>query len=82
MPASPGTTDGILNEPVVAPAILEPFFVHWNVNGPVPDGVVLKLALVPGQRTSEVNAVADVAVFTVRVAQLVTLPQEPVTMTQ
>ena len=32
-----------------APPIGEPFFFHWKVNGPVPPGVVEKLAFEPGQ---------------------------------
>jgi hypothetical protein len=52
------------------------------VNGPVPEGEVLKLASVLGQLVSEVSAIAEVLVRTVRVAQLVTLVQKPVTWTQ
>jgi hypothetical protein len=48
----------------------------------VPEGIVLKVASVPGQFVSEVSGVADVLVRTVRVAQLVTLVQKPVTWTQ
>jgi hypothetical protein len=38
--------------------------------------------VVPGQLTNEASAVADVLVNTVRVAQLVTLVQKPLTWTQ
>jgi hypothetical protein len=49
------------------------------VNGAVPEGVVLKVAGVPGQLVREVRAVAEVLSRTVRVAQLVMLEQAPVT---
>jgi hypothetical protein len=44
--------------------------------------MVLNAAGVLGQFTSEVNAMAEVLVRTVRVAQFVTLVQKPVTWTQ
>ena len=44
--------------------------------------MVLKLAVTPGHKVKLVNAVAEVFVFTVKVAQLVTLVQLPVTSTQ
>ncbi len=66
---------------LVALRIFVPFLVHWNANGPVPEGVVLNEAGVPGQLVSEVNAVAEVAGRTVRAAQLVVLVQKPVTWT-
>jgi hypothetical protein len=59
-----------------------PFKAHWNANGPVPEGVVLNVADVPGQFVSEVNAVEVVLASTVSVAQFVTLVQAPVTWTQ
>jgi hypothetical protein len=62
--------------------MLVPFRVHWNVNGPVPVGVVLKVAGVPGQFVSETRAVAEAFSSTVSVAQLVTLVQNPATRTQ
>jgi hypothetical protein len=66
----------------VALVIFVPFFDHWKVNGPVPDGAVLKVAGEPGQFVSEVKAVADTLVKTVSDAQLVALVQNPVTWTQ
>jgi hypothetical protein len=48
----------------------------------VPEATVLNVAGVPGQFTSEDNAVAEVLVNTVSVAQLVTLVQKPATLTQ
>jgi hypothetical protein len=33
----------------VSPPIGVPFFFHWKVNGPLPLGVVEKLALPPAQ---------------------------------
>src|ERR1041385_4590107 len=59
-----------------------PFLVHRKLNGPVPLGTVLKLAGVPRQIASGVNAVALVLVSTVSEAQLVTLVQRPVISTQ
>jgi hypothetical protein len=49
------------------------------VKGPVPEGVVLNEAGVPGQLVRDVRAVAEALAKTVRVAQLVTLEQAPVT---
>jgi hypothetical protein len=59
--------------------IFVPFFDHWKLNGPVPEGEVLKVAGVPGQLVSEVKAVAVVLASTVNVAQLVKLVQKPAT---
>ena len=48
----------------------------------MPWAVVLKLALSPGQLVRETNASAIVGVFTVNLAELVTLLQMPVTFTE
>ena len=47
----------------------------------MPEATVLNVAVSPGQRVRLVNSVAEVLVFTVNVAQLVTLVQLPVTST-
>ena len=73
----------MLVEPENSPpsARAPPLVYHWYVNGPVPLGVVLNEALVPGQLVRLVNAEAPMAVLTVSVALLVALPQVPVTST-
>jgi hypothetical protein len=52
------------------------------VNGPVPDAVVVNVALVPGQLVWSTGPAALVSVFTVSVPLVVTgLPHAPVTCT-
>lgn len=51
------------------------------MNGPVPVGVVVKVADWPGQTTELVKALAAVGVFTVKVAAFVTLLHVPLTST-
>ena len=66
---------------VVWPLKMLPSLRQTKLNGPVPEGVVLKVAVVPGQLVKLVKEVAVTLVRTVKVALLVTLPQEPVTVT-
>jgi len=54
---------------------------HTKLNGPLPEGVVLKRAGVPGQFVALARGVAPTLVKTVKVALLVTLPQAPLTST-
>jgi len=54
---------------------------HTKQNGPLPEGVVLKRAGVPGQFVALARGVALTLVKTVKVARLVTLPQAPLTST-
>ena len=49
--------------------------------GPLPDGVVLKIAVLPGQLVRLINCVALTLLSTVKVALLVTLLQAPLTVT-
>src|SRR5947209_1701843 len=56
-------------------------FSHTKLNGPVPDGVVLNKAVVPGQLVRLVKGVAVTLVRTVKVALFVTLPHAPLTVT-
>jgi len=56
-------------------------FRHTKLNGPLPDGTVLKNAVSPGQFVVLLNCVALVLVNTVKLALLVTLPQAPLTVT-
>ena len=58
-----------------------PSFSHTKLNGPVPEGVVLKVAVEPGQLLRLVKAVAVTLVSTVKIALLVTLPHAPLTVT-
>ena len=67
---------------MVAPGLSTPLCVHWNSNGPVPEGVVLKVPLSPVTRVISFGPVAVVGSFTVSVAQLVIFVQAPVTTTQ
>ena len=55
---------------------------HTKANGPVPLGIVVNAAVVPGQLVKLVNKVAEVLVLTVSVAELVTLLQLPETITE
>ncbi len=64
------------------PGSVKPSLAHWNLNGPVPWAVVLKLTVSPGQLVSETNASAVVGTLTVTVAKLVMLLQAPVTCTE
>ena len=82
VPASAACTLVTVNELVVAPAIVPPFFRHTKPNGPVPLGAVLKTAVDPGQFVREVSSVVVVVWRIVRLPQFVTLPQAPVTSTQ
>jgi len=56
-------------------------FRHTKLNGPLPEGVVLKTAVSPGQLVALINCVAPTLVNTVKLALLVTLPQAPLTVT-
>jgi len=56
-------------------------FRHTKLNGPLPDGVVLKNVASPGQLVVLINCVALTLVKTVKVALLVTLLQAPLTVT-
>ena len=56
-------------ELLVASVIAVPFLAHWKVKGPVPEGVVLKLARLPGQSVRLVRALALVLVNTVKDAR-------------
>ena len=67
---------------MVAPTIGAPPFVQAYVNGPVPEATVVNVAGDPGHNVKLVNGVAVVLVSTVKVAQLVTLVQKPLTFTQ
>ena len=51
------------------------------VKGPLPDGVVMKVAVLPGQLVRLINCVALTLLSTVKVALLVTLLQAPLTVT-
>jgi len=51
------------------------------MNGPVPEGVVLNVAVVPGQLLRPIKGVELTLVNTVKVALLVTLPHAPLTVT-
>ena len=66
---------------VVWPLKMLPSLRQTKLNGPVPEGVVLKVAVVPGQLVRLVNDVALTLVSTVRVALLVTLRHAPLTIT-
>ena len=66
---------------LVWPFKMLPSLRQTKLNGAVPEGVVLKLAVVPGQLVRLVNDVAFTLVSTVRVALLVRLPQAPLTAT-
>ena len=48
---------------------------HWKLKGPVPPGVVLKLAVAPGHNTRLASAVAVVLVRNVSVALEFVAPQ-------
>ena len=58
-----------------------PSLSHTKLNGPVPEGVVLNVAMLPGQLLRLIKAVALTLVSTVKVALLVTLPHMPLTVT-
>lgn len=58
-----------------------PSFFHTYVNGPVPDGVVVKLADWPGQSTRSARLDDAVFWFKVKVALFVTALHVPVTST-
>ena len=66
---------------LVWPLRMLPLLRQTKLNGPVPEGVVLKAAVVPGQLVRLVNDVALTLVNTVKVALLVRLPQAPLTAT-
>ena len=66
---------------LVWPLRMFPFLRHTKLKGAVPEGVVLKDVLVPGQLVRLVKAVALTLVNTVKVALLVALPQAPLTVT-
>jgi len=58
-----------------------PSFRQTRVKGPLPDGVVLKVAVLPGQLVRLINCVALTLFSTVNVALLVTLAHAPLTVT-
>ena len=70
----------------VAPEMMVPSFCHINENGPVPAGVVLKVAFSPGHFRRFANGVVEAFVLRTNIAQFVTLfvapPQVPDTTTQ
>ena len=67
---------------LVWPAMTTPSFFQSIVKGPLPEGRVLNVAVSPKHLTWPKSGVVAALVFTVKVAQLVTLLQEPVTMMQ
>ena len=66
---------------LVCPLIRLLPFRHTKLNGPLPDAVVLKMAVSPGQLVVLINCVALTLVNTVKVPLLVTLPHAPLTVT-
>src|SRR5947199_75939 len=66
---------------LVAPRNTLPSLSHTKLNGLLPEGVVLNVALVPEQFVIPVSGVVLTLANTVRVALLVTLPQAPLTVT-
>jgi hypothetical protein len=51
-------TFDIVNVALCCPGITDPFFRHTNVNGPLPEATVLKLAVAPAQTVKPLNDVA------------------------
>ena len=62
--------------------LLAAFFAMTRYNVPLPLASTLKLAAVPGQRLWSAGPVALTGTSTVRLAQLVTRLQVPLTTTQ
>ena len=60
---------------------MPPSLRHSKLKGPLPEGVVLKKAGVPGQLVTLASGVTPTLVNTVNVALLVTLSQAPLTST-
>jgi len=58
VPAFVAVTANIVSELFVSPGMASPSFFQTNVNGPVPETMVLKLAVVPGQLVKLINALA------------------------
>ena len=81
VPASELVTNGTVKVLLVSPIRMKPSFDQSRLKGPVPEGVVLKVAVVPGQLVRLVKEVAVTLLRTVKVALLVTLPQAPLTVT-
>jgi hypothetical protein len=59
-----------------------PSFIHWKLNGPVPDAVVLNVAVVPTEFVEFDGPAAVSGTLTVSVALLVADPHAPLTMTR
>ena len=66
---------------VVWPTSTPPSFFQIKVHGPVPETVVMKLALKPAQRVCVVKAEAVIPVLTTNVALFVTDRHAPATST-
>ena len=77
----PEATDRMTRLLLVSRVRTAPSLRHRKLNGPVPEGVVLKAAGVPGQLVTLARGVAATLVNTVKVVLLVTLPQAPLTST-
>jgi len=74
-------TNGRVNVLFVWPLSTFPSLRQTLVKGPLPDGVVLKVAVLPGQLVRLINCVALTLLSTVNVALFVTLPHAPLTDT-
>ena len=81
MPASAALTGEMVQTLFVWPLWTILSLRHTKLNGPLPEGVVLNTAVLPGQLLWLTKGVALTLVSTVKVALLVTLPQAPLTVT-
>ena len=74
-------TDGRVSVLLVWPLSTLPSLRQTLAKGPLPDGVVLKIAVLPGQLVRLINCVALTLLSTVKVALFVTLPHAPLAVT-
>src|SRR5437667_146327 len=65
----------------VWPLRMLPFLRQTKLKGPLPNGAVLKVAVVPGHWVRLVSPVALILVNTLKPAQFVTLPEAALTLT-